>query len=141
MNSISKETLDRLLNEFKGQPVGYGYLDIIVSRENYKDFAKALIENGFHIQYISWWEYRENLDEPNTYGFGGPHSQYYPGWFAETCTDLDKVDDSKDPLAAIIEIVENKNLGEYDGIQVNFMMTKSLTPAFWLNVDKSWKSI
>lgn len=140
MTTPSKETLDRLIREYKGQHVGTGYKDVIVSRENYKCFARALIESGFYIEYISWWEYRESLDEPNTYGFGGPHSQYYPGWFAETCTDLDEIHNSKDPLAAIIEIVENKSLGEYNGIHISFMKTKSLTPAFWFKVDKNWKS-
>jgi hypothetical protein len=40
----------------------------------------------------------------------------------------------------VIEIVEGKVLGEFDGEQVSFKKTKSLTPAFWLKVDESWKS-
>ena len=140
MTIPNKARLDGLLEEYKAQPVGDGYIDIIVSRENYRSFAKALIENGFFIEAISWWEYLENIDAPNTYGMGGPRSKFYPGWFAETCTDLDDVSHSNNVMAAVVEIVEGKVLGEYDGEQVSFKKTKSLTPAFWLKVDESWKS-
>ena len=140
MTTLNKERLDELLEQYKGQPVGAGYIDIIVSREDYKPFAKAIIENGFLIEAISWWEYLENIDDPNTYGMGGPRSKFYPGWFAETCTDLDEVPKSNDALAVVIEIVETKILGEHDGMQVSFKKTKSLTPGFWLNVDENWKS-
>ena len=140
MTIPTKARLDGLLEEYKAQPVGDGYIDIIVSRENYQPFAKALIESGFFIEAISWWEYIENIEAPNSYGMGGPRSRFYQGRFAETCTDVDDVPHSNNILDAVIEIVEGKVLGEYDREQVNFKKTKSLTPAFWLKVDKSWKS-
>jgi hypothetical protein len=136
----NKTRLDELLEEYKAQPVGNGYIDIIVSRANYRPFSKALIENGFTIEAISWWEYLENTDSPNSYGMGGPRSKFYPGWFAETCADTDDVPHSSNTLATVIEIVEGKVLGVFDGEQVSFKKTKSLTPAFWLKVDESWKS-
>jgi len=136
----TKARLDELLEEYKAQPVGNGYIDIIVSRDNYRSLAKALIESGFTIEAISWWEYLENIDSPNSYGMGGPRSQFYSGWFAEACADTDDVPHSSNTLAAVIEIVEGKVLGEFDGEQVSFRKTKSLTPAFWLKVDESWKS-
>lgn len=140
MTKPTKAELDGLLEEYKAQPVGDGYIDIIVSRENYRSFAKAIIESGFFIEAISWWEYLESIDAPNTYGMGGPRSRFYPGWFAETCTDVDEVPHSNNALATVVEIVEGKVLGEYGGEQVSFEETKSLTPAFWLQVDKNWKS-
>ncbi|MFC3700005.1 hypothetical protein ACFOND_00010 [Reinekea marina] len=135
-----KVRLDGLLEEYKAQPVGDGYIDIIVSREKYHSFAKAIIESGILIEAISWWEYIENVNAPNTYGMGGPCSRFYQGWFAETCTDVDEVPHSTNSLAAIAEMVEGKVLGEHDGEEVSFKKIKSLTPAFWLKVDKSWKS-
>ncbi|MDC0535816.1 hypothetical protein OAO18_08420 [Francisellaceae bacterium] len=140
MTIPSKPRLDGLLEEYKAQPVGDGYIDIIVSRQNYRSFAKAIIENGFIIEAISWWEYLEDNDAPNTYGMGGPRSTFCPGWFAETCTGVDEVPRSNDALAKIVEIVEGKVLGEYGGKQVSFKKTQSLTPAFWIKVDESWKS-
>jgi hypothetical protein len=135
-----KIKLDALLEEYKAQPVGDGYIDIIVSRANYLPFANALLESGFIIEAISWWEYLESIDLPNTYGMGGPASKYYPGWFAEACTDLDTIPVPSDSLSAIIETVEGKVLGEYEGKLVSFKTSHSLTPAFWLKVDESWKS-
>ncbi|MBQ25082.1 hypothetical protein [Alcanivorax sp.] len=140
MTISNKARLDGLLEEYKAQPVGDGYIDIIVSRENYRSFAKAIIESRFLIEAISWWEYLESIDAPNTYGMGGPRSRFYPGWFAETCTDVDDVPHSNNALAAVVEIVEGKVLGEYGGEQLSFKETKSLTPAFWLKVDEGWKS-
>jgi len=136
----SKEILDDLLDKYKAQPVGSGYIDIIVSRENYQAFAKAILESGFVIEAISWWEYLEDMDQPNTYGMGGPASKFYDGWFAETCTKIDEVPSSTDVLNQIIELVEGKELGEYEGHLVSFKNTNSLTPAFWLKVDESWKN-
>ncbi len=144
MKQSSKEKLDRLLEQYKAQPVGIGYIDIIVSRDNYKSFAKSLIEGGFEIDAISWWEYIASLDAPNTYGMGGPVSQFYPGWFAETCTAIDNVSFSGDPandLNSIIGLVENKVLGVSDGKQISFKETPSLTPAFWLKVDENWTNV
>jgi hypothetical protein len=136
----NKTRLDGLLEEYKAQPVGDGYIDIIVLRENYRSLAKELIESGFLIEAISWWEYIEDIGTQNSYGMGGPRSKFYPGWFAETCTDIDDVPHSNNVFAAVVEIVEGKVLGEYDGEQVSFKKTKSLTPAFWLKVDENWKS-
>ena len=140
MTISNKARLDGLLEEYKAQPVGDGYIDIIVSRENYRSFAKAIIESGFVIEAISWWEYLESIDAPNTYGMGGPRSRFYPGWFAETCTDVGDVLHSNNALATVVEIVESKVLGEYGGVHVSFKETKSLTPAYWLKVDENWKS-
>ncbi|MBT2788255.1 MULTISPECIES: hypothetical protein [unclassified Halomonas] len=140
MPNQDKISLDALLDEYKAQPVGDGYIDIIVSRENYRPFASALIKNGFIVEAISWWEYLESTNQPSTYGMGGPTSKYYPGWFAETCTDLDTIPVPSDSLSTIIEVVEGKVLGEYDGHLVSFETSHSLTPAFWLNVDENWKN-
>lgn len=138
MTNHSQEALDGLLEEFKAQPVGEGYIDIIVSRESYQSLAKALIENGYVIEAISWWEHIVSADQPRLYGMGGPRSTYYSGWFAEICIDLDELPAVGDMLSCVIDIVENKVLGEGDGKLVTFKNTKSLTPAFWLKEDERW---
>lgn len=139
-----KAVLDNLLVKHKAQPVGSGYIDIIVMRENYKDFAKDLIGNGFRIYAISWWEYVDKVGKSNTYGMGGPRSRFYDGWFAETCMDIDKLpieDHSKNKLSIVIDLVENKVLGEIDGKLISYKNCLSLTPAFWIKVNKNWKNV
>ena len=138
-----KTRLDGLLEEFKAQPVGWVYIDIIVSRVNFEVFARALIEGVFSINAISWWEYIADTQIPTTCGMGGPRSMFYEGWFAETCGQIDDiphVDDPEQALSAVLQVVENKVLGDYDGKQITFKNTPSLTPAFWLGVDESWRN-
>ncbi len=139
-----KAVLDNLLFRYKAQPVGSGYIDIIVMRENFEPFAKELIENGFDIDAISWWEYVDDIGKSNSYGYGGPRSLFYPGWFAETCTETDEVPNVENPegkLAVVINIVENKVLGEYGEKIITYKNCSSLTPAFWLRVDEEWKNV
>jgi hypothetical protein len=47
---MHKETLDKLLRLHKAQPVGNGYIDIIVKHETYKSFIVDLITYGFKIK-------------------------------------------------------------------------------------------
>jgi len=47
---MTKEILDELLLKHKAQPVGQGYIDIIVMRENFKLFLKDLLDNNFIIE-------------------------------------------------------------------------------------------
>lgn len=49
---MDKEKLGRLLETYKTQPVGHGYIDNIVTHQNYKSFFYALISNGFEIMYL-----------------------------------------------------------------------------------------
>jgi hypothetical protein len=144
MKQSSKDDLDRLLEEYKAQAVGSGYIDIIVSRSNYRSFAKALIDHGFQIDAVSWWEYVADTNTPNMYGMGGPKSRFYPGWFAEVGGDIDEVQNSGDAesdLDAVVSLVETKVFGIYDGKQIGFQETPSLTPSFWLGVDESWNNV
>ena len=139
-----KAILDNLLLRYKAQPVGSGYIDIIVMRESFESFAEELIENGFDIDAISWWEYIDDIENLNSYGYGGPRSLFYPGWFAETCTETDDVPDAGNPeekLAAVKDIVENKVLGEHGEKIISYKSCSTLTPAFWLKVDGKWKNV
>ncbi len=144
VNVERKELLDKLLQDYKAQPVGNGYIDIIVMRDNYNSLAEKLLSSGFEISAISWWEYLDDVNKPNTYGMGGPISKYYSGWFSETCTDLDELSNLNDPnkkLEKLIKTIENKVLGKYGKTIVSYKNSPSLTPAFWLEVDKEWTNV
>src|SRR5687767_6691361 len=107
---MNKETLDRLLVTHKAQPVGHGYIDIIVNRENYKSFVKDLVSNGFKIESVSWWEWCPG-DKENEYGLGGPRSRYYDGWFSELSVQVDDIElseNDKNQIEEIINTIKNK---------------------------------
>ena len=49
---MNKSNLD-IFERHKAQPVGHGYIDIIVSRDNDKDFVADLVNNDYEIDSIS----------------------------------------------------------------------------------------
>jgi len=122
-----KQQLDYLVLKHKGQPVGDGYIDIIVSRDNYAAFVEDLTTNKFAIVAVSWWchctpENKTRFGCPH--GYGGPKSIYFDGWFSERSHDFDEVvkDRQKDEDEAefvkrvndtAMDIIENKRTVPY----------------------------
>jgi hypothetical protein len=149
MNLISdrKNVLDKMLVQYKAQPVGSGYIDIIVHRQNYKEFLKELLQNAFIIENISWWEYCNN-EEESEYGSGGPRSIYYPGWFSELSIEQDDLfitleqinEQFEEVLTSIINIIENKRIVFPDKEIISFRSSAWLTTGFWLKVPDEWKN-
>lgn len=125
-------TLDEILAHNLAQPVGDGYIDIIVRRENYRNLLKDLIEKGYEISCISWWEYVDRIDRKSRYGLGGPRSEFYKGWFSEICT-VDEIEfrELKNPVEDITSVIENKII-DIGSKNISFDTDKFLTPAFWL---------
>jgi hypothetical protein len=123
--------------------VGQGYIDIIISRDNYKDFVSALVKKGFKVKSVSWWEWCPDKKE-NEYGLGGPESIFYQGWFSEIPVDIDDfyflTDASNDQIIEeIINKIETKTLSFSDET-VTFSNTDWLTPAIWLDVPDDWRN-
>ncbi|MES1182146.1 MAG: hypothetical protein ABUL44_05055 [Flavobacterium sp.] len=140
---MDKTSLDQIIEKHKAQPVGHGYIDIIVSRDNYKDFVVDLVNNGFIIESISWWEWCPEEKE-NEYGLGGLQSQFYNGWFSELSIDVDdiKLKDemkSENILAEIINRIESKTIS-FPNETVTFRNHNWLTPAIWLNIPDDWRN-
>lgn len=140
---MNKTTLDNLLEIHKAQPVGHGYIDIIVSRDNYKEFVSDLVINGFVIQSISWWELCAYKSE-SEYGFGGPESIFHNGWFSEIPANIDDLNFSANVtteyiIGEIINKIESKTIVFSDEI-ATFSQSKWMTPAIWLDVPDDWRN-
>jgi hypothetical protein len=140
---MDKIKLDEIVEKHKAQPVGHGYIDIVVSRNNCKDFVSDLIENGFKVESISWWEWCPNGKE-NEYGLGGPKSNYYEGRFSELSIDVDdiKLDEEIEAEKLIAEItnrIETKTILFQDET-VTYKQNNWLTPAIWLDVPDNWRN-
>ena len=136
----SQERLDQILDSHKAEPVGKGYIDIIVHRDKYRSFIERVLSEGFQISAISWWEYLESDEKESKYGMGGPRSRFYLGW----CSELIEIDDVKtsdnaeDSIREIAAIIENKEIQFPDGDRVAFKTHSFLTPAFWIDVPPNW---
>ena len=140
---MDKKILDDILQKHKAQPVGDGYIDIIVSRDNYKDFVSDLVTNDFKIKSISWWEWCADKKE-NEYGLGGPESLFYKGWFSEIPVDVDDFNFSADKtkeniIQEVLNKIETKTISFSDET-VTFKQSNWLTPAIWLDVPDDWRN-
>jgi len=140
---MDKSVLDNLLERHKAQPVGQGYIDIIVSRDNYKEFVSDLVTQGFKVDSISWWEWCDDNNQ-NNYGLGGPRSIFYNGWYSEIPIDVDDLNfstdtDNKNIIKQIIGKIENKTISFSDET-VRFNENNWMTPAIWLDVPDDWRN-
>ncbi len=140
---MDKLKLDTIIRHYKAQPVGYGYIDIIVSRENYKEFIEEIVKSGYQIDSISWWEYCLDNKEP-IYGLGGPESVFYDGWFAEIPIKVDEIQLSanlieREKIDTIINLIKTKTISFTDE-KITFRDNQWLTPAIWLDVPNEWRN-
>lgn len=134
---INKEELDNILALYKAQPVGSGYIDIIVKRENVRQLIEALIHDGVKINCITWWEYVEPNTRSKGYGYGGPKSYYYDGWFSEICFGEDELNTVA--IEDIMEVIENKEIAFHGGEKISYKQEQCLTPALCLDVPNEWQ--
>lgn len=140
---MDKTKLDEILDKHKAQPVGNGYIDIIVGRDNYNDLVTDIINSGFKIKSISWWEWCPGK-KVNEYGLGGPESIYYNGWFSELPIGLDEIIFStaatnETIIKEIVNRIETKTIS-FLNETVAFNKNAWLTPAVWLDVPDEWRN-
>ena len=135
---VSKEELDNILAQYKAQPVGSGYIDVIVKRENVRPLIEELVGNEVPIELITWWEHVEPNKTRKGYGMGGPPSRYYDGWFSEVCFGDDEINTTV--VEDIMKTIEGKEFAFGDGKTITYQKEESLTPAFWLVVPDKWES-
>jgi sulfur carrier protein ThiS len=135
MNEQQKK-LNEIILKCKAQPVGNGYIDIIVSRIYYKQFITEIIESGFIIEAISWWEFSDTINK-SKYGMGGPKSRYYDGWFSEIPVSLDEITIQENEK--IQAVIENKKI-QFQNETIAFDKNRSIVPGFWIQVPDEWKS-
>ncbi|MCB8965942.1 MAG: hypothetical protein H6660_03525 [Ardenticatenaceae bacterium] len=135
---INKEELDNILALYKAQPVGSGYMDVIVKRENVRQLIHKLILGGVQINSITWWQYVEQNTKSKGYGLGGPKSDYYDGWFSE----INFADDELNTTVVddIMKVIENKEITFSNGERIGYIQDECLTPALWLDIPDEWES-
>jgi len=151
------ERLEELLRKYKVEPVGDGYIDCIVMKENLVAFIYEVSDLGILITYASWWCYVNPDEEIHTgcpHGMGGPRSIYYEGWFSELQNDLYGLEDKtidKVLLSYDKQLIYTLNMNTLSGIkkilEKPFKYTpndyivgnKCVNPGLWLLVPDNWK--
>ena len=134
-----KNVLDNILLKYKAQPVGCGYIDIIVKRVFIDQFVMDVISEGFNINAIGLWEHCKTLDTiTQLNGMGGPTSIFFDGWFAEIGLldwyRLSLNGNIMEKIKTVIELIDNIKI---DG-HITFKNTEILTPSFNIDVPDNW---
>ena len=119
---MDKQKIDKIIKLNLGQPVGTGYIDIVVRHYFYEEFINQIYDEGARIEYITWWEFCE-LDKNPKVGMGGPKCIFYKGWYPEITIPFDSISPDYTPQDII-----------------QFVKLKKIETAFdiWLNVPDSW---
>ena len=132
-----KSILDKTILELKIQPVGNGYIDLIVRKENINNFINILNRLDIKIEGITWWCLVESENNTCPQGMGGPKNRYGEGYYSEIPMDeiisfpiIDATEENNKQYADYIFITSPKD--------DNFV--QSYTPAFWLTVPDDWQN-
>lgn len=78
--------INHLLEKYQAQPVGNGYIDVIIDRANVFAFLDELTTLGIAVDAVTWWCHytplsKETLGCPH--GMGGPINKFGEGRFSE----------------------------------------------------------
>lgn len=140
-----------LLEKYKVQPAGHGYIDLIVGKELLEAFINELTNHNIIVAGVTWWCHCTTESElllGCPHGMGGPRSNYYQGWFSEVQNPMYEI--SKQVLDEInlSELHDNvksinKQVLQYvrEELNQNKSYLECLVPALWLYVPDEWKSL
>ena len=149
-SSVVKGQVDRVLELFGAQPVGSGYIDIIVSPSKSEQFLAELTRLGIAAHTVTLWC---EASEINKQRYGCPHGMGGPTrdgvWFSEMCEpdpfnakdhgiDIDQSE--LDPFALAHECNSLTLAYVSTGIKDRPEYSPCLAPGFWLAVPKDWQS-
>jgi len=138
--------IEELLEQYKSQPVGTGYIDIIVNMKLIKGLISELANIGVAINGVTWWCHC--LDDHEPHGLGGPSSIYYNGWFSEMGVEYESLDlddelyeklETREVTRDQIEAINNSIILYVTEFTKNELFYECMYPAIWLHVPKEWK--
>ena len=133
-----KQQLDKLLMKHKVQPVGWGYTDCIIKRENLIDFLNDLDKIQIKVQAITLWCHCTNYNAQAygcPHGGGGPLSGYHEGWFSEIYHV-----EFKDDFACSADVLDYIFSDSSDW-RNNKLYSPCVEPALWLDVPEEWRNV
>jgi hypothetical protein len=137
---MDKNILDNILLQNKAQPVGNGYIDTIINPIFVTSFLKEIINSGFSLEGVSWWEYCKVNIKESKYGKGGVKSIYFDGLLSEIpIIDIDHFE-KPNQLEKIELQIKNKEFIDYDQTVMKYSQGL-LWPGFWIIVPKEWINI
>jgi hypothetical protein len=135
----NKRILDDILQRNKAQPVGQGYIDIIVKREYVENFVKEILSAGFYIKAANLWEYCKTIDTKSQLGMSGPRSKFFDGWFAEVANNGSHFVEFKRGEQSYRQIIKRAGTKKLYG-NITYKNTETLTLSFDIDVPENWSN-
>jgi hypothetical protein len=143
-----QNVIELLCTKYKVQPVGNGYIDMIIENEFVDGFIEELTKSGFVVEGVSWWchctqDSQVKLGCPH--GLGGPKSEFFEGWFSET--DIPMFEISSYDLSEInkistyekIKFINDKIVNSIKEFRKSDNYMECLVPALWILVPEEWE--
>lgn len=146
LKNETQQKVDTLIQKYAEHVVWTGYIDIIVSRENYITLIDWLTDLWISVFRVTWWCC---CNKNNEVSLWCPHGGWWP-WFkwwhySEIYWEYDifekNTSNIKQQNTKIKDIITNKEILDSDNTILNFRESKCLTPAIWLDIkwDNSFK--
>ncbi len=140
-----KEKLDEFIDKYAIMIVGTGYIDIIVSRNDYVKFIDSLTLLNIPVIRINWWCC---ATEDNKMKLWCPHGAWWPWFDWGYYGELYRADDTfelneniwiKEHNNIVKDAILNKSTYDRDGDILTFKKNNCLTPAIWIDIKWSNK--
>lgn len=141
--------LESLLESYRVQPVGSGFIDLILPLDAAVRLIGELEAMGIAIERVTWWCHctpESRLALGCHHGMGGPRARFDEGWFSEEAApDLDLLDhgvDFDDPEVEPAALVRRcgalaRTYIERD-LPVSPVYLPCLYAGLWLHVPDDW---
>lgn len=141
--------IELLITKYKVEPVGNGYIDMIINNDLVEEFISELTKSNIIVEGVTWWCHFTKTSEIEIgcpHGMGGPISDYYEGWFSETQIPIYEV--TTDKVIRIDMNTLSNGVKEINSQVINYIKydfpksdeyLKCLVPALWLLVPEDWK--
>jgi hypothetical protein len=144
-----QDAIECLLEQFNVQPVGNGYIDLILPRKHAPKLIGELSRLPVVVEGLAWWchctpDSMARLGCPH--GMGGPVNEFGEGWFSEYCAYLDVTEQGidlgdrfMDPRSlanecgrVVCDYIENR-------LPLENFYSECIHPALWLQVPNNSK--
>lgn len=150
---IKQSEIERLLEKYKTEPVGSGYIDIITPSEYIEYLIEGFTKMNIAVECVTWWCHCSDSNKKQyccPHGMGGPKSKYYDGWYSEMGFEFETFDIPTEEFQELnydnelpnkIKTINDTIKSYVTDLSKARGYSECLTPAFWLHVPDEWKRI
>jgi hypothetical protein len=143
--------IERILEKYRAQPVGSGYIDLILNCDDATKLIDELASLNIAVQRLTWWCHctpESELKLGCPHGYGGPRNRLGIGWFSECVNYSDFVLTEQGARFDDSSIEPNELADACKQLTINYLQntlpnenfySPCLHTGIWLYVPKDWR--